>query len=798
MRVDADNRDNHAGAMTGERRSNESISDRYAALIDSIDEGIVFHDRHNRVILANPAAARILGITPEELLGRTSFDPDWATMSPDGTPLEADAHPAVVALRTGRPVTDVVLQVGRSDGTHRWVSVNAQPVFEDGSGEPTGAVVRFRDITEQRETEAALAVADTRFRLLFDNTVDAVYFFDVETLDFIDCNEATERMYGYTREQLLARDVTDVSAEPGATRDLIGRSYDGGTFQIPIRWHRRADGRIFPVSISAGAFEEAGRLIGYGLARDVSDSFETETALRLERDHSRALLGALRDGLMETDPTGVITQVNEELCTMTGFSRDELINRAMPHPFWPRIERELAQSLAGEQLGNRDVELSRSDHTTFPASVTWSSVRDAEGARVGFLAVIRDLTDRRKAERALRVAELEHHRREAERERRRLETELAQSQRLESLGRLTSGIAHDFNNLLGVVSNYATFVARAIGPDSPVADDVAAIQRSAKQAAALTRELLLFSQGQVGRLEPFDLARLVTDVVTLLRRPFGTDITLVAGPSDESALVVGERGQIEQMIVNLLLNARDALGGSGTISITTAPVLIAQGDDTGALAPGAYVVLSVVDDGAGMDPEVLERAFEPFFSTKDPEHGTGLGLATVRGIAGRAGGDVILTSERGVGTTARVFLPAADPTDPSEALPSRSTGGSETILLVDDDADVRALSRRILRDAGYHVVEAADPVEAIALANTANAALLLTDIAMPEIDGLELASRLCAQHPHLKVAFVSATARELGPDAVSRVLVDKPFDADELLFAVRHALDAAPDDDLPG
>jgi nitrogen-specific signal transduction histidine kinase len=408
----------------------------------------------------------------------------------------------------------------------------------------------------------------------------------------------------------------------------------------------------------------------------------------------------------------------------------------------------------------------------------------------------------------LRIAELEHHHREAERERVRLETELAQAQRLESLGRLTSGIAHDFNNLLGVVSNYATFVARAIGPDSPVADDVAAIQRSAQQAAALTRELLLFSQGQVGRVEPFDLGRLVTDVVTLLRRPFGQDITLVAAPGNELSRVVGERGQVEQLVVNLLLNARDAVEGSGTISVTTSNVLVGEpangsiGDAATTapddeLAPGRYVVLSVVDDGAGMDTEVLARAFEPFFSTKGREHGTGLGLATVRGIAARAGGGVTLDSAPGVGTTARVFLPAAEEVDDDAPTPPRS-GGSETILLVDDDADVRGLSRRILRDAGYDVIEAATPRDAITLAATANAALLLTDIAMPDIDGLELASRLCAEHPHLKVAFVSATVRDLGPDARSSVLVDKPFDADELLFAVRRALDAQPDDALPG
>ncbi len=536
-----------------ERRSGGPISDRYEALIDSIDEGIVFHDRHDRVVLANPAAARILGITLDELLGRTSFDGSWTVRLPDGLEIQAEDYPGAVALRTARSVANLVFQTQRDDEPPVWVSANARPVFEGDSGQPTGAVTWFRDITEQREA----------------------------------------------------------------------------------------------------------------------------------------------------------------------------------------------------------------------------------------------------------AAELEHHRHEAERERHRLAVELARSQRLESLGRLTSGIAHDFNNLLGLISNYATFVARAIGPESPVADDIAAIQRSAKHASALTRELLLFSEGQVGHTEPFDLSRLVSDVVTLLRRPFGNNITLIGPPTDDPALVIGERGPVEQMIVNLLLNARDALDGSGTISITIAsfqaPQRGAHGsrtDHADELAPGAYVMLSIVDDGDGMDPDVLGRAFEPFFSTKDPEQGTGLGLATVQGIAVRGGGQVTLDSEPGVGTTARVFLPAADSTDSTEGSGShrtRSAGGSETILLVDDDDDMRALSRRILSQAGYRIVEAGDPAEAITLATTANAALLLTDISMPDIDGVELASRLCAQHPDLKVAFVSATARELGPDPISDVVVDKPFDADELLSAVRRALDAGPD-----
>ena len=493
--------------MTGERRAAGPFDGRYEALFDSIDEGIVVHDRHNRVVLANPAAAEILGVTPEDLLGTDSFDHRWEVRRPDGTPVLPEEHPVVVARRTGRAVTNAVLQLRRGDGAEVWVSVSSRPVFEAGPGEATGAVAWFRDVTEQRRTETALAESDVRFRLLFDHTRDAVYFFDVETLGFVECNEATLGMYGYTREQFLARDVPDVSAEPGATRDLIGRSYAGGTFTIPLRWHQRADGTVFPVSISAGAFEQGGRLIGYGLVRDVSDTFETETALRRERDHSRALLGALRDGLMETDPTGVITQVNDELCSMTGFGRDELIGRAMPHPFWPRVERELAASLAEEQLGNRDVELSRADGTTFHASVVWSSVRDAGGNRVGFLAVFRDLTERRRVERALahRRARAAPPRRGARAAPPRDRSSRSRSDSRASAG-LTSGIAHDFNNLLGVVVELRDVRRPGGRPRQPGRRRRRrdpAVGRSRRPRS--TRELLLFSQGQVGAVEPFDL-----------------------------------------------------------------------------------------------------------------------------------------------------------------------------------------------------------------------------------------------------------------------------------------------------
>ena len=389
---------------------------------------------------------------------------------------------------------------------------------------------------------------------------------------------------------------------------------------------------------------------------------------------------------------------------------------------------------------------------------------------------------------------------QAQAERERLENRLHQSRRLESLGLLAGGVAHDFNNLLSVILNCAAFVAEATTDNEPVQADVQEIRKAAKQAAQLTRQLLIFGRRERVQLEALDLNAVVVDVQSLLARSIGEHVKLIVHPADSLPPVRGDRSQIETVLVNLAVNARDAMPDGGTLTIESGVALL-DGEQAGLFPPvpsGSYVTLSVTDTGVGMSPDVVMRIFEPFFTTKPQGHGTGLGLATVHGIVAAAGGGLSVQSELGGGTTIRAFFPAADQAAVTEAAPPaavdvRSRG--ETLLVVEDEPAVLQLVVRMLRRNGYSVIAAATGTQALALAAERDFDMLLTDVVMPEISGLELAERISRLRPAVSVLFMSGYSPDLFGDkraiAEGIMLLQKPFTEQALLEGIRAAM-AAP------
>ena len=417
-------------------------------------------------------------------------------------------------------------------------------------------------------------------------------------------------------------------------------------------------------------------------------------------------------------------------------------------------------------------------------------------------ATVRDVTERLDAR-----AERERLKAQAERE--KLERQLHQSQRLESLGQLAGGVAHDFNNLLGVILNYTSFVIEEVGrearrhgwePES-VESDLGQVRRAAERATELTHQLLAFGRREVVRPRVLDLNEVVGDVEQFLRRTIGEDVELVVAPAGELWPVLADPGQLEQVLVNLAVNARDAMPGGGRLTIDTANVDVdgAYAAARPGLEPGRHVRLRVSDTGAGMPAEVIERVFEPFFTTKPKGEGSGLGLATVYGIVTQAGGHARFHSEPGMGTTFTAFLPATDeaPVDPADAgREAQHGGGGETILVVEDEEAMRELTRRILVRNGYEVLTVGRPSEAatIAAAHPGPIHLLLTDVVMPERLGHEVAAEVLAARPGLRVLYMSGYAQ---PVLTSRgtldegvTLVEKPFTEPVLLARVREVLDA--------
>jgi signal transduction histidine kinase/CheY-like chemotaxis protein len=384
-------------------------------------------------------------------------------------------------------------------------------------------------------------------------------------------------------------------------------------------------------------------------------------------------------------------------------------------------------------------------------------------------------------------------------ERRTLEAQYQQAQKMEAIGRLAGGVAHDFNNLLTAILGYCELLLTDLDPGDPRRADIAEIQKAGTSAAALTRQLLAFSRKQIIEPTLLDLNQVVADLRAMLGRLIGEDVKVMLALRPELARVKADRAQVEQIVVNLAVNARDAMPRGGTLTIETANVELDENYATAhfSVTPGHYVALTVTDTGTGITPEVQARLFEPFFTTKEPGKGTGLGLATVHGIVMRSGGSVNVYSEVGRGTSFKVYFPRADAAEMVVEAPprvSRPRSGAQTVLVVEDAEGLRALARRLLQRQGYTVLVAANAEEALRLfEQNASIDLLLTDVVMPGASGPELSRRLVERRPELKVVYMSGYTEEtivqhqvLNPGIA---FLHKPFTSETLGRKIREVLD---------
>jgi len=534
------------------------------------------------------------------------------------------------------------------------------------------------------------------------------------------------------------------------------------------------------------------------------------TGAELGEQISAGLIEAAPDAMLAIDPSGRILLVNAQAERLFGYRREVLLGQsvdilvpdAVRRVHLGHRARYLADPRPRPMGANLALAARRRDGTEFPAEISLSVLQTDHGLIVA--ASVRDITDRIEAQR-------ERERLLAEAERERQQSRLHQSQRLESLGQLAGGVAHDFNNLLGVILNYASFVGEEVanaaaraggaGPWPAVGRDVEQIRRAAERATELTHQLLAFGRREVVRPRILDLNHVVTDVEQLLHRTLGEHVRLRTSLAPGLWPVLADPGQLEQVLVNLAINARDAMPGGGTLTVHTANVDVDA--DYASVRPGLetgrHVLLQVADTGTGMPRNVLARVFEPFFTTKPKGEGTGLGLATVYGIITQAEGQVQLYSEPGHGTTFSALLPATDhvPAKVEQAVPAgRRTHGGETVLVVEDEVALREVTRRILARHGYRVVTASHGAEAIELARNepADIHLLITDVIMPEMLGREVAINVQAIRPGVRVLYMSGYAHPVltsqGTLEAGVTLIEKPFTEAALLDRVRKVLDA--------
>jgi PAS domain S-box-containing protein len=640
-----------------------------------------------------------------------------------------------------------------------------------------------RDLHELRRTEAALRASEERFRAFMENSPAVAFIKDAQGR-YVYGNRAWAERLGKAPEEILGK--TDAELWPDQTarlfRDSDRRVLTGGDVLQAIESAPLPSGETrwwkvfkFPMRDPRGQ-----ALVG-GVVVDITEQKRAEEALRDSEQRYRLLAENSSDVISRHDLAGSLLYISPTSQALFGRPPKDLLGRSAFEFVHPDDIERVGQAYR-RLLGGAETVTIACRALAPDGSYRWveSAARRLHAPQAGspdeLLVATRDISDR--------VC---------------LEEKLRQAEKLEAVGQLAGGVAHDFNNMLAVILGCSDLALRALPPGSETHELLRQIHDAGGRAAHLTRQLLFFARKHQVRPTVFDLNAVVAPLERILRRLINEDITLVTRLAEVPCPVCADRGQLELALVNLAVNARDAMPGGGTLEITTA-ALTRDDDRRGGRAPGRYVRLSVRDTGHGMDEETRARIFEPFFTTKEVGKGTGLGLATVYGVVAQSGGFIDVESQVGRGSAFHVYVPAAEAV-PAERAPDPAPmawpRGDETILVVEDETEVRSLARRVLEVSGYTVLEAGNGREALVLARRHGmpVPLLLTDVVMPEMGGPELARELLRDWPRLKVLFMSGYADGAPGQHVrtpaTAPLLHKPFTPGELAAAVRALLDRA-------
>jgi len=653
---------------------------------------------------------------------------------------------------------------------------------------------------KRRKVEAALIKSEEKYRVLADNATDVVWTMDLETAKFTYFSPSVQSLRGYSPDEALAlpldKTLTPDSFRRALTvfREAAARERSGNVDlyrTILLEFEEiRKDGSIVPTEARIKFLrDELGKPVGLlGISRDITERKQAEETLRFSEEKYRELWEQIRDGIALADAeTGILLDCNQALADLVGRTREELIGQhqsILHFPagdnaiFTPSFEKHRTDP-DGKML--EDVLITKAGETKV-AEIT-ATVITLQGKKV-IQGIFRDITERKKAEE----------------EREKLEAQFRQAQKMESVGRLAGGVAHDFNNMLQIILGHSEMALGETAADSPLREDLLEIQKAANRSADLTRQLLAFARKQTVIPRVLDLNETLEGMLKMLRRLIGEDIDLFWKPGLDLWKVKMDPSQIDQILANLSVNARDAISGTGKVTIETENVTLDEAYCAGhvGFSPGQYVQLTVSDDGCGMDPETLEHIFEPFFTTKKEDEGTGLGLATVYGIMKQNGGFINVYSEPGKGTAVKIYLPQFEG-KAAEVLAENAEetprGHGETVLLVEDEESILKLGQKILERLGYTMLSAGTPGEALRLAEThaGEIHLLITDVVMPEMNGRDLAERIVSIKPGLKCLFMSGyTANAITHHNVldeGMQFIQKPFSLKNLAAKVREILD---------
>ena len=638
------------------------------------------------------------------------------------------------------------------------------------------------DSMGRRVSEALTAreLSEAYYRDLFESIPLPVYLVALDTLAFLAVNAAAVDYYGYSRDEFLALSLRDIRPPEEVARmeaDLLKlgpRPESRGTWR-----HLKRDGTVTEVEIVSHEIPFRGQRAALTVVTDVTERHRAQQALRRSEERYRTLIRESPYGIALSTPEGVIVEANPALVDILGYtSGDELVGKSVAELYQDPAERDvISRALNATGYCRREaLQWKRRDGGLITARLTARLVAATRESDAYVEAIVEDVTERV-----------------------RLEEQFQLAQRMEAVGRLAGGIAHDFNNLLTVIMTTTELLLDSESAQGPQHAELQDVYRSAQRGAELTRQLLAFSRRQVLSIQPMSVNKLVADVESLLGRLLGEDVQLKSVLTTGPDIVRADPNQVEQVLLNLAVNARDAMPEGGQLVIETEAIELAVGQGMAGepMAPGAYVRIVVSDNGEGMPPDVREHAFEPFFTTKGKDKGTGLGLATVYGVVKQLGGYVWLYSEVGLGTTFKIYLPRVEDAPRQRAPePSRrqATEGSETILIAEDEDAIRTLLSRVLTSRGYTVIAEASGEDALRRAAEHRGAidLLVTDVVMAGMTGPQLAARLADLHPETIPLFLSGYTDEavlkFGVATGRMAFLQKPFTHTVFLAKVRDVL----------
>ncbi len=770
-----------------------TLESRYRLLFERMMQGVLYLRNSGQITDANPAAERIFGISHDELLNRNINDKNWAAVREDESPFPVWEYPSNIAVRTGKPASATMGMYNPRENSYRWVSVDAVPEFRHGDDHPRELFLTVNDITLVKNATDALQMEEETYRALSESSPDSIIHVDKKCI-IKRANQRSALAHGYRNVDEIVQanlSVTSMVADKDKERlsTFIQTIFDKCFQKSDVFTAKRKDGSTYQVEINgAPVLNDTGLPeVVVLIERDITERMRTDQVMKEGEERHRLIVNSVSEIIIVFDYDGVFRFLNKQAAQTLGGEVPDFIGRTMFDIFPPDVAKYQLDNARG--VIDSGVSITQDDATSIRGEIIWWQVTMSpltyEGRKAAlFLAM--DITGRKQEEEA----------------RINFEQKMRSSQRIEAIGRLAGGVAHDLNNLLSPMIGYTELALVQMQQDNPLLPILNQALQAAEKARQLTRQLLAYGRKQVLEVKALSMVSLVDDFSMILRSMVGGKIELITRMSPDLCVVKADPSQMQQVVMNFVVNARDAMADGGVITmiVDECDITEAEIENWSDLKASRYVRLMVTDTGCGMNDETIQHIFEPFFTTKAPNKGTGLGLATVYGIVKQHGGDIKVTSAVGKGTTFTVLLPAVEGFVEITSATGETTSLSNvpikttSVLVVEDNDLVRALAVDILKARGFEVFSTLDPLEAIDIfrTNEDKINLLITDIVMPKLNGRELAQRLLTIKPELNVIYVSGYSENViateGMLAQGTHFVQKPFTMSSLLQKVIDVL----------